>query len=454
MGVVNQGYNENKQQSKLKSPQSFSHYKRREEGLNYKQMRILVIFIYTISCLLAFGQATPTSKIFNPNIRTLQVGIKGTNLSLPVIQLGSQDQIKVSFDEMSHNAHAYGYRIIHCNADWTPSNINSNEYLNGFTNANITDIKLSQTTTVIYTNYSFSFPNDDISFKITGNYIVYVYEDNQIDSPVAQACFSVYDSRAKISGLIRGNTDTELNTRLQQLDFEVDLAGYPTKDILAEVKVVVRQNNRTDNQVVNLQPTSFTDSKLNYFSRNELIFEGGNEYHRFDISSVLVGGAGVDYVRMLRPNYHAFLLPNKIQTAKTYTQNFDVNGRYVINVQRAFDPEVEADYVYVHFSIPTKEPFFDGSIYLGGEFNFNQLDESVKMNYSFDNEAYTKEMLLKQGGYNYQYWFKQKNRNQLSVERVDGSYWQTNNEYSIYVYQRPWGDRYDKLIGFKVISRQ
>jgi hypothetical protein len=416
-------------------------------------MRQLLLPFFLFFTHLAFSQSTPTSKIFNPNIHTLQVGVKGVALGLPVIQLGSNEQIKISFDELSHNAHAYGYRIIHCNADWTPSNLNSNEYLNGFTNANITDIKLSQTTTVIYTNYSFSFPNDDISFKITGNYIAYIYEDNQFDNPVAQACFSVYDSRSKISGSIRGNTDTELNTRLQQLDFEVDLAGYPTKDILSEVKIVVRQNNRTDNQVTNLQPTSFTDTKLNFFSKKELIFEGGNEYNRFDISSVLVGGTGVDYVRMLRPNYHAFLFPNKIQTAKTYTQSFDVNGRYIINVQRASDPEVEADYVYVHFSIPTKEPFFDGSIYLGGEFNFNQIDESVKMVYSFENEAYTKELLLKQGGYNYQHWFKQKNNSKLSAERVDGSYWQTSNEYSIYVYQRPWGDRYDKLIGFKVIGR-
>jgi Domain of unknown function (DUF5103) len=416
-------------------------------------MKIKILMLFVVLSPFIVGQSTITSKIFNPNIHTLQVGIRGTSLSLPVIQLGGQDMINVSFDELSHEAHAYGYKITHCNSDWTPSNINSSEYLNGFTSANITDTKLSMNTTVVYTHYSFHLPNDEISFKISGNYIVSIYEDNQFDNPVAQACFSIVEPHSNITGTIRGNTDTELNTRLQQLDFEVDMAGYPVKDMLSEIKVVVRQNNRTDNQISNLQPTSFTDSKLSFLNNKDLIFEGGNEYHRFDASSVYVGGGGIDFIRMVRPNYHAYLLPNKIQTAKTYTQDYDVNGKYVINAQRASDVDVEADYMYVHFSIPTKNPFFDGLIYLGGEFNFNQIDESVKMNYSFENEAYTKELLLKQGGYNYQYWFKQKKINQLSVERVDGSYWQTNNEYSIYVYQRPWGERYDKLIGFKTIGK-
>ena len=65
---------------------------------------------------------------------------------------------------------------------------------------------------------------------------------------------------------------------------------------------------------------------------------------------------------------------------------------------------------------------------------------------------YYASLLLKQGGYNYQYWFVQKGAKKANVEKVEGSYWQTGNEYTIYVYHRPWGERYDKLVAVKSIQ--
>jgi hypothetical protein len=34
------------------------------------------------------------------------------------------------------------------------------------------------------------------------------------------------------------------------------------------------------------------------------------------------------------------------------------------------------------------------------------------------------------------------------METVEGNAWETDNEYAIYVYHRPFGCRYDKLIAF------
>ena len=79
------------------------------------------------------------------------------------------------------------------------------------------------------------------------------------------------------------------------------------------------------------------------------------------------------------------------------------------------------------------------------------MDEAVRLHYDNQAEAYTKTLFLKQGGYNYQYWFVPKNASKATVTRVDGSYWQTENDYTIYVYHRPWGERYDRLIGVKSV---
>ena len=413
--------------------------------------KILLIPLLTLSFIVS-GQTTYHTQIFQPNIKTLQIGVVGEKLGLPFMKLNSSDVMQVSFDEMSHEAHSYSYKVLHCNADWTPSEINTNEYLSGFTTANITDYVTSLNTTYLYTHYAFLLPNNDLGFKISGNYVVIIYEDNQVDNPIAQACFSIVEPRISVSATVRGNTDYELAGKSQQLDFDVMLNGYSVRDAASEIKVVVRQNNRTDNQVTDIKPTYFSGSKLSYINNAALIFEGGYEYHRFDISSVYAAGEGVSSVNYTRPYYDVYLYDNKIQTSRTYSSDKDVNGKFVVNLQNAQDDNTEADYMSVHFNLPTKQPFFDGQLYLGGEFNYNLLNDAVRMKYDNKTESYSHTVLLKQGGYNYQYWFVPKGQQKGSAERVDGSYWQTQNEYCIYIYHRPWGERYDKLICVKLVQ--
>jgi len=415
-------------------------------------MKKTLFFLTVLFSLNLSAQTVYHTQIFSPDIKTLQTGISGEKLLLPIIEMNGSNVLSIRFDEMSHEAHSYSYKVLHCNADWTPSDLNSNEYLSGFTTGTITDIQLSINTTFLYTHYAFNLPNSDIGFKISGNYVVIIYEDNKTENPIAQACFSIVEPSVSISATVRGNTDTELNNRLQQLDFDVNLSGYTVRDPSSEIKVVVRQNNRTDNQVTDIKPTFLSGSKLSYINNKDLIFEGGYEYHRFDISSVYAAGAGVDRIKFQQPSYHAYLYEDKIQTSNSYQQEQDVNGKFIINLQGSDADSLEADYMYVHFILPTKQPFFDGSVYLGGEFNYNLLNDPVRMKYDGNEGVYYQTLLLKQGGYNYQYWFVPKGEKKASAAPVDGSYWQTRNEYTIYIYHRAWGERYDRLVGVKEIE--
>ena len=85
---------------------------------------------------------------------------------------------------------------------------------------------------------------------------------------------------------------------------------------------------------------------------------------------------------------------------------------------------------------------------------------SLRNRMQYDNEAkcYWLTALVKQGGYDFQYWFAPKDPQILKLkfpiankitttQRVDGSYWQTENEYTVFVYWRPFGARYDRLVG-------
>lgn len=372
---------------------------------------------------------------------------------LPVIQLGSDDKIEIRFDEMSHESHNFSYTVMHCNADWTASSIVGTEYIRGFTTSNITDTERSINTHHLYTHYRFTIPNDEMDLKISGNYVVFIFEDNQRDRPLAQVCFSVVEPRVSVQATVRPNTDIEINGRFQQLDFEINLAGYPVRDPMNELKVLVRQNNRTDNEVFVPKPSFISGSRLSYKNNRSLIFEGGNEYHGFDISSIYAASQGVENIRFRNHQHEATLSTNTIRRG-VYQHQFDVNGRFRINYQDAFrNVHTESDYILVHFSLDTKNPFFDGQLFIGGEFNHQQMNEKVRMDWDNASAMYRQSVLLKQGGYNFQYWFVPKGRTAATVERVEGSYWQTGNEYTIYVYHRAWGERYDKLIGvYSVLS--
>lgn len=371
-----------------------------------------------------------------------------------MIELNGNDVLQIEFDELSHETHAYSYKIIHCNADWTPDNLSTNEYLSGFTTGTIDNYQRSANTTFLYTHYSLELPNSDVNFKISGNYVLFIYEDNKQENPVAQVCFMIYEPKVQIDHKIRPNTDIELNGRFQQIDLEVNIVGLSVQNPQNEVKMVVRQNNRYDNEVSNLLPTFINGTKLSYQNNKSLIFEGGNEYHSFDISSVYSASRGVDAIKYIQPHYEVFLTQDKVQTGKTYMSEFDANGKFVINYQESVDnTDTEGDYMYVHFVLPLKSPFFDGQLYLGGDFNYNLINEGSRINYDFNAGMYYYKALLKQGGYNYQYWFVPKGSTKANIEKVEGSYWQTNNEYSVFVYFRPVGVRYDKLVGVKYFDK-
>ncbi len=400
----------------------------------------------------AHGSEPYRTRIFAPNLKTLQAGIEGEKYGLPIIPLGGNEVITIRFDEMSHESRSFSYRLLHCNANWTLSELNSTEYLEGFTRGDITSFELSTNTTYPYTNYRFQLPNDEMKLKVSGNYVLQIFEDNRPDQPSAQVCFSVVEPKVGIEATIRPDTDLEINGRYQQLDLAVNLSGYYVREPMNELKLTVRQNNRTDNQVEGVTPGSVAGNRLIYNNNRSLIFEGGSEFRSFDFSSAYAVGRGIEEITLHNQQFEVWLTPDKIRRGD-YEFDFDVNGRFLIHNQEAFyDPTTEADYMPVHFRLAADQPFFDGMLYLGGEMTYNVLDQSTRMNYNNEKKIYEQTLLLKQGGYNYQYRFVGKGQKQASVQRTDGSHWQTRNEYTVYVYHRPWGERYDKLVGVRTVT--
>ena len=402
----------------------------------------IIVLLLSLSLTLA---AQTHVRVYNENVRTPRV-------EREALLLGEDAQLHISFDEMSHDVHLYTYMVTMLNSD-----LLTGEYLRGFPTRDITDYEHSLNTSREYTHYWFDFPNEEMQLTKSGAYRLTVYEDGNPDNKVVEVDFCVVEPLVKIDAKVRANTDIELNGRYQQVDVDVNTVALNVRDP-HELRIVVTQNNRLDNVVTLTQPTFMEPNRMRYINSKALIFEGGNEYHHFDAFSRFYAGHGIDRVYYELGDYHVLLFPSEL-TQGQYIHEFDSDGRFVVNAERTTDSDTEAEYMWVHWALPMDKPYFDGALYIGGELFGNELSMRNRMEYDNEAKCYWLTALVKQGGYDFQYWFVPKIINQKSpitnktttTQRVDGSYWQTENEYAVYVYWRPFGARYDRLVGLQFV---
>ena len=409
-----------------------------------KKIAFIVLFFALASC--AYAQTCV--RTYKEQIRTLRVERRVLMLDNGIVDGTDPDNtLHISFDEMSHDVHFYTYTV-----EMLSDGLTSGEYLRGFTTKDITDYEHSINTSREYTHYRFDFPNEDMQLTKSGAYRLLIYEDGNVDKMVAKIGFYVVEPMVQMDANVRTNTDIEFNGRYQQVDVDVNTAALDLRDP-KEITVIVTQNNRMDNGVEITRPTFVEPNRLRYINNKDLIFEGGNEYHHFDAFSCFYAGYGIDRVFHENGDYHVLLFPNEI-TQGQYIHEYDSDGRFVVNAERTNDPDTEAEYMWVHWTLPMEKPFFDGALYVGGDLFNNEMTLRNRMEYDTQAKCYWLTSLVKQGGYDYQFWFVPKDTQKTTTQRVDGSYWQTENTYTVYVWWRPFGSRYDRLVGVTtVVSR-
>lgn len=412
-------------------------------------------WLLLLVCIVYSKAHSQRTEIHTPHIRTVQVIANNDYTAPAVICLGNDETVEVSFDRLTHDYHRYQYVLTHCNADWTPSDISETEYLDGFNDNPIENADISVNTTLPYTHYQFTLPNEQVKLKLSGNYRLTVYDEAEgKEKPAFTTCFRVMEKRVNVMAQVSSDTDIDRNKTHQQISFSIQHKGYPIRNPQNEIKVHVLQNNRTDNEVTSLQPSYVGTDLLKYEHNRALIFPAGNEYRRFEMVNTRYASKGVESIRYHDPYYHVTLLPDEPRILN-YSYDQDQNGRFVIRYDDATDNATEADYFFVHFSLQWEKPLAEGDFYLQGAFTYDRFNEENRLKYNPEKHAYECTLLLKQGAYNYQYLYVAPEKNSGSTSPAEGNYYETENEYLILVYHRAFGERYDRLIGeWKIFHSQ
>ena len=402
------------------------------------QRTVILSFLLCMTMTLSAQR----NEIFSSDIATLQVhNTQQLRAMLPVIQLNSGEQIQISFDNFRHEYHRFTYKIMHCEADWSPSTqLFSSDYLEGFSdNLVIEDIQESVNTNVEYTHYSFRLPNNQCHITQSGNYKVSVYDEDE--KLILNACFMVVAPTMHVELSSTSNTDIDFNRAHQQVEMKLKYGNLPVIAPNNQIKTVVLQNGNWNDARVNIKPQFILRDGLQWQHCRGFIFDAGNNYRKFECLSVDHPTMGIETIDWDGSNYHAHLWPDLPR--RNYLYDESAQGVFVIRNSDDNGNDYLSDYVIVHFTLQTDAT--NDEIYVSGGFTNYRLLPQYQMKYDAVTRNYTLSLLMKQGYYSYEY-VRRNADGSIQLLPSEGNFYQTKNQYQALIYYRGTGERTDRLV--------
>lgn len=421
--------------------------------MHFNKLLFTLVFLYFITPLYAQswkGAKLHVDSVYTKKIASVKLHLKGEPLSHPVIILNSQAKINLSFDYLSKDIPELNYSIVHCDSRWEPTQINTFDYLDGFNENNFYNYDFSINAIQPYVHYDLEFPNEDLSPKISGNYLFVVFKENEPDSVLFCKRFYVVETRVGIEAYTKQPSTGRYSQTHQEVIFEVNHKDFELRNPFQELELILMQNWRTDNAYFGIQPIFLKEDKLIYRQEAKYIFQAHKENRYFDTRNLRLLDARVKSYDLQRNRVELF--PDKITVFDQYFYRKDINLQYITDIKDFSNPDLRADYSKVKFSLATNTPYSQGDIYIFGALSNWQLDQNFKMQYNFESRAYEAEILLKQGYYNYTYSYLKQGEKIGDSSYFDGDHFETENDYQIFAYYKGVGDRYQRIIGYNYIN--
>lgn len=416
-----------------------------------------------IVCLLCwplFLTAQLPDHVYRSNIRTVKLFRSGDIFSYPVLQLGSNDQLELHFDDLDNDVKNYYYSFQLCNADWTPANVQTYDYIRGFQSNRIGTYRSSSIVQTRYTHYQAVLPERNSGPVKGGNYLLKVFLNDDTSRLVFTKRMLVVNKKAAVSGQILQPFNGNLFQTHQRVQAGVSTAGNQINPLSPQdLKIVMLQNYAWTGATLLDRPTLFRGNYYEYSDEAFTTFAAGKEWRWADLRSFRLRSDRVLKIvdSDTSDRTDIYINPDIDRRQQLYIYYRDINGLFTSENQDNGNPYWQAEYAWVHFTyVPPGNRALEGkNIYLYGELTGYQPDEQARLQFNAEKGVYEKSLYLKQGYYNYAY-VSLPARNttgvQAVLENTEGNYWGTENAYTILVYYRPFGARADELIGYSQIS--
>lgn len=387
-------------------------------------------------------------------IRTVQLYGSEWVFSPPVIYLTKNNQLTLSFDELSNDMHDFYFTFELCDAQWNTVDLPQQDYLDGFFEDRITDYGYSRNTLTNYIHYSVNFPSEDMKPKLSGNYILKVWTDDNGDrKTVITRRFFVSEQAVGINMDVKKATRIEERDYQHEIDFTINKSGVEIIDPYRNMTVMLQQNGRYDNIISDLKPRLIKGDEFDYNYESGNVFDAVNEFRHFDMKSLTYYTDRIAKIEKKDDGqFHVWLKDDSRRPYLRYISEDDVNGRFLIKNDDGNDTDLESEYVWVHFFLGYDAPVLEGSLYLMGGFTDWNCSDAYKLDYSYKLKGYSDSLLLKQGYYNYHYVLLGTGTAVADETFIEGRHAEADSDYTIYVYYREPGELWDRLLGIQIMK--
>lgn len=428
------------------------------DRMNYLRLTFAALGLLLTVSIHAQDGKVYEDRVFDDKIKSVQMYINSQPAIVPIIGLNSGFTLR--FDEISDEANEFFYQVVHCDRNWRASDLDEIEYIDGFNREEIQNYQFSTNTYIDYVNFSLTLPNEDTRFRISGNYILLVYDNEQFTNPVFSRRFMIDENKAQLFTDFQRVNDVSQSKSHQQLDVEVDLTDMKIGDPMNELSLSIIQNNRWDNMITDAAPKFISRGRVNFDNTGKLAMPAGKEFRQFDIRSLQYTTAYVAQIDLHDLGSDVLLHVEKPRAYSRYQDEVDFDGRYIVqtydfptssgNSRTGQDSEsnYRADYANVIFGLKMNETL--DQVYVVGAFTDWRIDEAYKMKYAAG-KGYYLGTPLKQGVYNYL--FATKGADGLpNYDTLEGDSEKTVNYYTTILYYRDFVQQYDRILDTQLIQ--
>lgn len=403
-------------------------------------MKKALLFLTTL--LFSLANAQVEFEVAPPyQIKTITFKQAGQNV-IPIFRLG--EPFSIEFDDLYGTDNDYYFTITHCDVNWKSSNLPKQDYLAGMDDVRIMNYENSFNTLQMYSHYKLNIPSQKLRLLISGNYILKILNGNR--EVVFAKRFVLFEDVVQIPIQVKRGRDMKTIEQVQNLDFAVKMGDQMLQNPVRNIELILLQNGKWHTAKRNIKPQYTLGNDLIYKYDKETQFYGGNEFLYFDNNNIRVNTNNIARVTS-GDLYNVWLYTNTPRNRSLYTFFPDINGNFQVRNNNNENPDLEADYAWVYFSLDELE-LNNKSIYVTGMFNNYMLTDENKMTFNKKTKKYEVAMLIKQGFTNFEYTLVNNSNRLIDEENaIDGNFFQTENKYTILAYYKGNNDRFYRVIG-------
>ncbi|GAA4755404.1 DUF5103 domain-containing protein [Flavisolibacter ginsenosidimutans] len=408
---------------------------------------------YTFSLLVCFVTslfANAQTVVYNPAIKSVKLFKAGDQTSFPAIVLNSGDLLQLEFDELGTSVKNYYCGFVLCNADWSPSGLTSFDYTRGFQSIRISTYRNSSLATMKYVHYSATVPDRNSAPSRSGNYLLKVFLNNDTTQLAFVKRFVVVNTMTQIAAQVQQPFNATLYRTGQKLQLGIQADRQINVLSPSDIKVAVLQNENWQTALFLDKPTIYRGNYFEYSDESITCFVGLKEFRWLDLRSLRLRSDRMERLDNMGDTVRVIVKPETSRNEQTYVYFRDLNGGFTIESYENINPYWQGDYAYTHFKYfpPGNKPLAGNDVYIFGEMTNYGADTTGLMHFNEESGAYEKTLLLKQGYYNYLYGTRPFRGGPLDFSQTEGNFWATENNYTVFVYYRPFGSRADECVGY------